>query len=75
MLRYLTWTVLGEQAGDSELKQELGRLVDIEVWEAAKAAAAEQLKAAKQASLQLEHEMAVRQSVLARLKQEVQEAS
>ena len=59
------------QAGDSELKQELGRLVDIDVWEAAKAATAERLKAARQASLQLERELTVRQSVLSRLTEEV----
>ena len=59
------------QAGDSELKQELGRLVDIDVWESAKLAAAERLKAARQSSLQLERELTVRQSVLSRIKQEV----
>ncbi|KAK9831282.1 hypothetical protein WJX74_010231 [Apatococcus lobatus] len=62
------------EAGDSELKQELGRLVDIEVWEAAKLAAAERLKAARQASLQLERDLAVRQSMLLRIKQESQMA-
>ena len=59
------------QAGDSELKQELGRLVDIEVWESAKTAAAEQLKAARQSTLQLEREQTVRQSILTRLQAEV----
>lgn len=62
------------QAGDSELKQELGRLVDIDVWEAAKLAAAEKLKTARQASLQLERELTVRQSMLSRIKSEVSPA-
>ena len=62
------------QAGDSELKQELGRLVDIDVWEAAKVAAAERLRAARQASLQLERELTVRQSMLSRIKSEVRPA-
>lgn len=62
------------QAGDSELKQELGRLVDIDVWEAAKLTTAEKLKAARQASLQLERELTVRQSMLSRIESEVRPA-
>jgi hypothetical protein len=59
------------QASDRDFKAELGRVVDMEVWEAAKAAAADALKESRGSLAQLEKEESVRQDLLHRLQAQV----
>lgn len=49
------------QADDKDFKNELGRVIDLEAWGSAKEAAAEQLKAARDAEFQ--QQFAVRSSL------------
>ena len=55
------------QADDREFKAELGRIVEMDAWDAAKLVAAEQLRAARHRALQLEQELSVRSAYLAGL--------
>ena len=55
------------QADDKEFKAELGRIVEMDAWDAAKLVAAEQLRAARHRALQLEQELSVRSAYLAGL--------
>ena len=59
------------QADDKEFKQELGRVVEMDSWDNAKAAAAEQLRAAKQRAAQLEQECNMRTAYLTDLRAKV----
>ena len=59
------------QADDRKFKEELGRVIEMDVWDSAKAVAAERLKAAKIESSKLEHEVVVRQNWLAELREQV----
>ena len=55
------------QADDKKFKEELGRMIDLEVWDAAKAAASERLRGATQTSAGLGTEISVRQEMLRKL--------
>ena len=58
------------QADDRKFKEELGRVIEMDIWEQAKAVAAERLKAAKGEGARLEHELHVRQDWLQGLKEQ-----
>lgn len=47
------------EADDRKFKEELGRVVDLDVWEAAKAMALERLKEVRTLTVQLEQEQQV----------------
>lgn len=57
----------GPQADDRKFKDELGRVVEMDIWDSAKAAAAERLKSARQQLTRLESELTVREELLAKL--------
>lgn len=59
------------QADDRKFKEELGRVIEMDVWDSAKAVAAERLKAARSEGSQLEHELTVRQNWLTGLREQV----
>ena len=67
----MTLCDLPRQADDRKFKEELGRVIEIDVWDSAKAVAAERLKSAKIESSKLEHEVVVRQNWLAELREQV----
>ncbi len=62
---------LPRQADDRKFKEELGRVIEIDVWDSAKAVAAERLKSARSESSKLEHEVLVRQDWLTELREQV----
>ena len=62
---------LPRQADDRKFKEELGRVIEMDVWDSAKAVAAERLKAARTESGKLEHEVVVRQDWLTELMEQV----
>ena len=59
------------QADDRKFKEELGRVIEMEVWDSAKAVAADRLRAAKGEGGKLEHELTVRQGWLQNLREQV----
>ena len=64
--RWCAW-----QADDRKFKEELGRVIEMEVWDSAKAVAADQLRTAKVDSSKLERELTVRQEWLQSLREQV----
>lgn len=58
------------QADDRKFKEELGRVIEMDVWDSAKAVAAERLRAARNESAKLEHELTVRQGWLQGLREQ-----
>lgn len=59
------------QADDRKFKEELGRVIEMDIWDAAKGVAAERLKGARQQLSGLEAESRVRQELLATLQGQV----
>jgi hypothetical protein len=59
------------QADDRKFKDELGRVIEMDIWEAAKAKAAERLKGTKRQLTELDSEARVRQELLANLQSQV----
>ncbi|KAK9831419.1 hypothetical protein WJX81_003210 [Elliptochloris bilobata] len=62
------------EADDKRFKEELGRVVDLDVWEAAKAVAVERLRAARTAAAQAEREQQVRRELAEKLAAQSAEA-
>ena len=59
------------QADDRKFKDELGRVIEMDIWDAAKAVAAERLKGTKRQLTELDSEARVRQELLANLQSQV----
>ena len=55
------------QADDRRFKEELGRVVEMDIWDAAKAVSAEQLRGVRSDMIRLESESDVRTELLATL--------
>ncbi|KAK9914871.1 hypothetical protein WJX75_001641 [Coccomyxa subellipsoidea] len=62
------------EADDRKFKDELGRVIEMDIWDAAKAKAAERLKGTKRQLTELDSEARVRQELLANLQSQVQDA-
>ncbi|BDA43191.1 hypothetical protein COCOBI_04-2030 [Coccomyxa sp. Obi] len=62
------------EADDRKFKEELGRVIEMDIWDAAKAVTTERLKGARQQLTGLEGESRVRQELLATLQGQVHEA-
>ena len=59
------------QADDKKFKEELGRVIEMDIWDAAKAVTTERLKGTRQQLGDLEAESRVRQELLASLQDQV----
>lgn len=59
------------QADDRKFKDELGRVIEMDIWDAAKAVAAERLKSTKRQLTELDSEARLRQELLANLQSQV----
>lgn len=64
-----------DQADDRRFKEELGRVVEMDLWDAAKAAAGERLRGARAEAARLGSEADVRAELLGRLRAQVGAAS
>lgn len=59
------------QADDRRFKEELGRVIEMDIWDSAKAVAAERLKSARQQLTGLDSEARVREELLATVQRQV----